>query len=215
MRSTESAPEGRSARKRRAIVEAAESLFLRNGYQGTSMDEIAALAAVSKQTVYKNFADKECLFTEVILGTTRRVDEGFNARLMALPDTDDLEQDLLDLARRHATSVLRPEVMRLRRIVIGEADRFPDLGRAYWERGPGRVLAALASCFERLAERGLLRIADPALAAAHFAYLVLAAPLDEAMFGGNGGPSADADLYAQADQGVRVFLAAYRPRDTA
>ena len=47
-----------SARKRSAILEAATTLFLRNGYRGTSMDEIAALAAVSKQTVYKHFADK-------------------------------------------------------------------------------------------------------------------------------------------------------------
>src|SRR5437868_81719 len=54
---------GRSARKRRAIMEAATTLFLRNGYQGTSMDDIAAAAAVSKQTVYKNFGDKGRLFT--------------------------------------------------------------------------------------------------------------------------------------------------------
>jgi TetR/AcrR family transcriptional regulator, mexJK operon transcriptional repressor len=55
--------EGRSARKRRAIMEAATTVFLGKGYLGTSMDEIAALAAVSKQTVYKHFADKEGLFT--------------------------------------------------------------------------------------------------------------------------------------------------------
>ena len=58
--------EGRSARKRRAILDAARTLFLRNGYAGTSMDDVAALAAVSKQTVYKNFADKQRLFTEFI-----------------------------------------------------------------------------------------------------------------------------------------------------
>jgi TetR/AcrR family transcriptional regulator, mexJK operon transcriptional repressor len=204
-----SGEEGRSARKRRAIIEAATTLFLRNGYQGTSMDEIAASAAVSKQTVYKHFSDKEGLFTEIILGTTNRTDEMFNARMLALKDTDDLEKDLLDLARRHVTSVVRPEVMRLRRLVVGETDRFPELGRAYWERGPGRVLATLTSCFERLSERGLLKLTDPARAAAHFAYLVLSAPLDQAMFGRGEESLTEKDLNDHADEGVRVFLAAY------
>ncbi|HEY6478067.1 MAG TPA: helix-turn-helix domain-containing protein, partial [Polyangia bacterium] len=53
---------GRSARKRQAIMEAATTLFLRDGYRNTSMDQVAADAAVSKQTVYKQFADKEQLF---------------------------------------------------------------------------------------------------------------------------------------------------------
>src|SRR5438477_89804 len=56
--------ERRSTRKRRAIVEAATAAFLRDGYRGTSMDEVAAKAGVSKQTVYKHFADKERLFSE-------------------------------------------------------------------------------------------------------------------------------------------------------
>jgi TetR/AcrR family transcriptional repressor of mexJK operon len=64
--------EHRSARKRRAIIEAATTVFLSNGYLGTTMDEIAALAQVSKQTVYKHFADKERLFSEIV---TANVDE--------------------------------------------------------------------------------------------------------------------------------------------
>ena len=61
-----------STRKRRAIIEAATTAFLRNGYLGTSMDEIAALAGVSKQTVYKHFADKERLFSEIVVSDRRR-----------------------------------------------------------------------------------------------------------------------------------------------
>ena len=63
---TDTDGEGRSARKRRAIMDAARNLFLRNGFAATSMDDVAALAAVSKQTVYKHFADKQRLFTEFI-----------------------------------------------------------------------------------------------------------------------------------------------------
>ena len=64
------AESGRTARKRRAIMEAATALFLRDGYRNTSMDQVAADAAVSKQTVYKQFADKEQLFRDIVLGVT-------------------------------------------------------------------------------------------------------------------------------------------------
>src|SRR2546425_11997665 len=100
--------EGRSARKRRTIMEAATTLFLRNGYQGTSMDEIAAAAAVSKQTVYKNFADKEQLFSEIVLGVTVQADEFIATVIPTLQDTDDVEQALDALARRYIAAVMLP-----------------------------------------------------------------------------------------------------------
>jgi len=201
--------ESRSARKRRAIMEAATTLFLRNGYQGTSMDEIAAVAGVSKQTVYKNFADKERLFSDIILGVTESVNEFVHVMTLMLEDTDDLEKDLGELARRYITSVMQPQVLQLRRLLVGEAGRFPELARTYYERAPQRVLAALAPRLQRLAERGLLRLDDPLLAASHFAFLILGIPLDKAMFGANDDSFTAEELEHFADAGVRVFLAAY------
>ena len=206
----------RTARTRRAgrlasggvIREAATTLFLRSGYLGTSMEEIATLAGVSKQTVYTHFADKERLFTDLILGATDRAND-FLQHLTVLPETDDVETDLRQVARRYLATVLNPELLQLRRLVIGESGRFPDLARTYYERAPGRTVAALASCFQRLAERGILRLEDPTLATRHFAYLVLGAPLDRAMFCGDG-ELRPSELERQADAAVRVFLAAYR-----
>ena len=200
--------EGRSARKRRAIMEAATELFLRKGYQGTSMDEIAALAAVSKQTVYKNFADKERLFSDIILRVSDRVGELVDA-VAPIQDTDDLEKDLGEFARRYIASVIQPQVVQLRRLVIGEAGRLPALTRTYYERAPERTVTALAWCFEHLAERKLLRLDDPVLAANHFAFLILGMPLDKAMFCGSDEAFTAAELDDLADAGVRVFLAAY------
>ena len=57
----------RSVRKRRAILDAATHAFLAAGYSRTSMDDVARLAKVSKQTVYQHFGDKERLVTEVVL----------------------------------------------------------------------------------------------------------------------------------------------------
>ena len=199
----------RSARKRLRITEAATTTFLRNGYRGTSMDEIAAVAGVSKQTVYKQFADKERLFTEIVLATIDQVGEPFFGGIAALEGTNDLETDLRTLAAQLITIVTDARLLQLRRLVIGEAGRFPDLGRTYYERGPGRTAELLASQFRALADRGLLRLDDPQLAAQHFNWLVLSIPLNQAMF------SVDldfspAELDRYADEAVRIFLAAYQ-----
>jgi TetR/AcrR family transcriptional regulator, mexJK operon transcriptional repressor len=191
------------------IREAATALFLRKGYLGTSMDEIAAQAGVSKQTVYTHFADKEQLFTDLVRSTMDVADEFIQVVADRLPETDDLDRDLRDLARLYVTSVIQPRVLQLRRLVIGEAKRFPELARTYYERAPDRVISALASCLQRLRERGLLRLEDPVLAASHLAWLILAVPLDRAMFCGDDSFT-PAELERFADEGVRVFLAAYR-----
>src|SRR5579859_870394 len=99
-----------------AILQAATTLFLRNGYVGTSMDEIAALAGVSKQTVYKHFADKERLFCDVVTSTVNEASDPVHAQVLELRDSGDLEADLRDLARRQLTLVLQPKLMQLRRL---------------------------------------------------------------------------------------------------
>ena len=203
--------ERRSPRKRRAIVEAAAGAFLRSGYLGTSMDEIAATAGVSKQTVYKHFADKERLFSEIVTSTVSEASDPVHDEVRSLQDTGDLEADLRDLARRQLGLVLQPRILQLRRLVIAEAGRFPELGRVFYEQGPGRTIAALATAFERLAERGLLHLDDPLLAAAQFNWLVMSAPLNQAMLLGDFNAPAAADVDRWADDGVRTFLSAYGP----
>jgi AcrR family transcriptional regulator len=196
--------ETRSARKRRQIMEAATSVFLQKGYLGTSMDEVAALAAVSKQTVYKHFADKESLFAEIVTGTVDEAGDRVHASVLELADSGDVEADLRALARRQLALVMQPRVLQLRRLVIGEAGRFPALGRTFYERGPGRTIDALAEAFARM---DTLDIADPKLAAEHFNWLVMSIPLNQAMLLGD---DEQPDLDRYADEGVRVFLAAYQ-----
>ncbi|MFZ0385333.1 MAG: TetR/AcrR family transcriptional regulator [Solirubrobacteraceae bacterium] len=203
----------RSTRKRTAILEAATTLFLRHGYLGTSMDEIAALGAVSKQTVYKHFADKERLFVEIVTSTVNEVSDPVHQEVLNLQDSGDIEADLRDFARRQLARVMQPRLLELRRLVIGEASRFPELGRAFYERGAGRTITALATVFERLATRGALQLEDPSLAAAHFNWLIMSAPVNQAMLLGPDAIPAPAELNRFADAGVRAFLAAYRNPD--
>jgi TetR/AcrR family transcriptional regulator, mexJK operon transcriptional repressor len=201
--------EPRSERKRRAILEAANQTFLRKGYLGTTMDEIAGNAAVSKQTVYKHFSDKEGLFTEIVTGAVDEVSDPHHEDVLGLGDSDDVEADLRALAMRQLERVMQPRLLALRRLVIGEAGRFPELGRAYYERGAGRTIEALASAFERLVARGRLELDDPQLAAAQFNWLVMSIPLNRAMLCGDDELPGPAELERFADAGVKVFLAAY------
>ena len=105
------------------------------------------------------------------------------------------------LGRRFAIAVMRPEVVALRRLLIGGARAFPDLGSEYFDRAPGQVLDALATGFEGL---GLLRVSDPRLAAAQFAYLMVGAPLDRSMLVRTVAPKEH--VIACAREGVQTFL---------
>lgn len=205
--------QSRSARKRRQIVAAATKVFLRRGYRGASMDEIAALAQVSKQTVYKHFADKEQLFTDIVLGTTGQVDQVVQMVAGALTGTTDLDQDLRVLARRFLVALMRPELLQLRRLVLAEADRFPEVGTAWYEHGFDRVLSTLATCFGQLANRGLLgNLQDPLLAANHFVGMLLWIPVNRVMFCGRDDLYSQAELERLADAAVTAFLAGHAPR---
>ncbi|HTV67122.1 MAG TPA: TetR/AcrR family transcriptional regulator [Rhizobiaceae bacterium] len=200
--------EGRSARKRKAILDAATGVFLKSGYLGTNMDEIAALSEVSKQTVYKHFSSKEALFIEIVTSMTDAAGDSVHDQV---PDFDggDLAEYLADYGHKQLSAVLTPRIMQLRRLVIGEVSRFPDLAKVLYERGPARALGMLGALFERLAKRGVLKIDDPAVAAAHFNWLVMSDALNRAMLLGDYAIPKPAELKRHAREGVRVFLAAY------
>jgi AcrR family transcriptional regulator len=201
--------ERRSDRKRRAIVEAATAAFLDHGYGGTSMDAVAAAAGVSKQTIYQHFGDKQRLFRELIAATVQSASDPVYDEVRRLADSGRLEKDLRDLARRLLTLVLQPTMMRLRRLVIAETRQFPDLGRIFYDLGPGRTIAALADAFAELTRQGRLNTPDAALAATQFNWLIMSAPVNQAMLLGQDAAPATREINRWADSGVRTFLAAY------
>lgn len=191
-----------------AIREAAAALFLGRGYQATSMDEIAAHAGVSKQTIYTHFPNKEVLFEDLVLGNAGRVDAFVGELGATYERAGGLESGLRDVARMYLGFVVRPEVLRLRRLVLGEAGRFPDLARRYYAAVPERVYQALAELLGSLAASGLLAADDPLLAAHHFAWLTLGQSLDAAMFDEPQTPS-PATIDRLASAAARVFLEGY------
>jgi TetR/AcrR family transcriptional repressor of mexJK operon len=207
----EVAGEGRTPRKRRAITAAATEVFLQHGYLGASMDEVAAKAGVSKQTVYKQFENKERLFAEIVLGTSDQLMDGLvQAYAETLDGATDARGVLRALALRLLDSLTEGSVLQLRRLVIAEADRFPEVCGAWFTSGFEKSLEALGQALVGLSERGLLReLEDPTAAAYQFAGLVMYKPMNRAMFAGTQERPAPGEFDTLADQATEVFLAAY------
>lgn len=201
----------RSERSRAAIVAAATEVFLESGFLGATTDQVAARAAVSKQTLYKNFGDKKALFAEVIHQATVGLVDGFTDLATLLDDPrEDVRAVLLDVAGGFLSSLLRPEVIRLRRLVLAEADRFPEIARTWYERGLDRSLVVVGEGLARLADRGLLHhLDDPTLAAYQLSGLLLYLPQNRMLFAGLDALPSRRRLDQIAEAAVDVFLAAY------
>ncbi len=204
------ADDPRVRRSRAAVVDAARTLFLRRGYAGTTMAQIAAEAGLTKRTLYNNYAGKEALFTQIVVETIGYADafaRGLREEFAGNVTAANLAAALDDLGRRLALGIVRAEVIALRRLLIGEAREFPSLAREYFDRAPGQVLDALATGFKLVSRAGLLRLTEPRQAAAQFAYLVAGEALDRAVLVGTISPRAR--IIAGAREGVRTFLARY------
>ncbi|MEU9603968.1 TetR/AcrR family transcriptional regulator [Streptomyces sp. NPDC048057] len=220
-----SGPRGpRAERKRQAIVTAARTLFLRDGF-GVGMDAIAAEAGVSKVTVYNHFGSKEALFTAVVAGA---VDQpvtgrpgpdqpaagagasGAVARLDRLADADDLRAAFVETARAWVRAVREDhELAALRTLVAAELHRFPDLARAWREGSPTSHHPEVARALRTLADRGRLVIPDLEVATIQLHALLVHPHL---VFG-HYGATIDDELTEQlVVSGVDMFLDHYAPR---
>ncbi len=170
------------------------------------MDGIAEIAGVSKPTIYKHFGDKDRLFVATIVADIAAAESKTQALIDALPETQDLAYDLRRFARAHVADVMQPHLVRMRRRLIGEAERFPELAATWFTNGPAKGHSTLAAVFSKLADRGLLNVVDPLAAAEQFNWLALI-PLNRAMFFID--PTRPEDLRQAADRAVEMFLCNY------
>lgn len=195
----------RGAAKRDEIMQAALAAFLDRGYLGTSVDEIAAAARASKRTVYSHFGDKEALFREVIRSTIAPMQDALQQQLDLVP-RNNARKALRSVARSLATIIVTPQVVRLRRVVIAETDRFPDLAAEWYQLGPGQTIGRLAAY---LGELDGLTIPDPRVAAEQLLWLVVSEPLNRLMFAPSGTTIGIAELSDAADRAFETFWRAY------
>jgi TetR/AcrR family transcriptional repressor of mexJK operon len=195
--------------KERRILQAALNVFAAEGYSGTSMDAIAAKAEVSKPTLYQYFGTKEQLFTEIMLSRRNEMLDAFEH-----PSSEGMVRDLYRFSWAYADTVLNPDFLSLARLIIAEAQRFPEIGRAYQASGPDRVLRGVMAYLDSQREAGRLQFDDEELAAEDLWALILSAPRNQALHVPDALPDRAA-VKRYIDNGLRVFLKAYSTDPTS
>lgn len=197
-----------------SIIDAAASVFCREGFAGANIDLIAAEAGVSRQTIYNHHRDKEKLFMAVVRDLTERCNAGIFVTFASFPDQPkDLEVDLIGFAvRMNQNCICNRDGRFLRKLIQTEGERYPELFAEWRDQGPGRTWPALAARFARLAHAGHLAVDDPDVAARQFLALANAELQTTFMLGGM--PSED-EVLQSATHGVRTFLRAFGKRRSA
>ncbi|WP_448206097.1 TetR/AcrR family transcriptional regulator [Azospirillum sp. sgz302134] len=158
-------PDPKTDPKTERILAASKETFLELGYAATSMDLVAQRARVSKTTLYTRFPSKEELFVATIHAECEQRGMRFT------PDAFDgmaLEEALRCAGRRFVDLIWSREAMKVHQIVLGEAARFPELAQLYFQAGPEKGIDCFTALFERLVQRGLADIEEPAFAAIQF-----------------------------------------------
>ncbi len=191
--------------KREAILAAAQVLFLSNGYEGSSMDAIAAEAGVSKLTLYSHFKDKEALFGEAIKTTC---ETRLPRTLFVLEDDCSISQVLLELGHAFHALVNSPESIGLHRVMVALATQNSALSRMFFDAGPQRLLVDLEQLLIQANQRGLLQVSEPIRAAEHFCSLIKGAAHFRLLIGYSELPDQkEADKHVQ--DCVALFMRAY------
>lgn len=199
----------RAEAKRQAIVEAARSLFLREGFD-VSVDLIAAEAGVSKVTVYNHFGTKADLFVGVIKDSLDApVGSAVSEQLDGLAHSPDLREALIATARSWVENTrANPDVLALRNVVSRELHRFPELGEAWRHAGPERHHPGVAGALRDLSAQGRLTIPDIDVAVLQLYSLLLYPHLVFSAYG----TDIDDDLTDRLiTGGVDMFLGHYAP----
>ncbi|WP_146346251.1 TetR/AcrR family transcriptional regulator [Phaeobacter marinintestinus] len=195
----------RKGRKFDQVLAGAREIFLVDGFEGASVDDIAKAAAVSKATLYSYFPDKRQLFMEV----ARNECDLMAARAMHIVDDDMPVRDILLSTARELTAFLISDFAQaIFRVCVAERDRFPELGHAFYECGPAMGQQRISEFLTCAVERGQLVIKDIPMAAEQFAELCKVKLWTRAAFGVQTSFTAE-EIEDVAQNAVETFMARY------
>ena len=197
---------GAESPKRRAILQAAGHLFMTVGYGAVSMDAVAKTAGVSKATLYAHFGAKDRLFAAIMHEAceSMRRSSGVEGALAELP----LQDALRSLGGQWLGFLLAEQAIAVRRVVVAEGPKFPELAHAFYDNGPRLSRAWIAGWIGDEVARGRLRCPDAERAAEQFVSLLTGDLMLRATLG-IGPPPDAAAIAAQVDAAVAMFCSAY------
>lgn len=201
-------PAIRKGRKFDQVLEGARTIFLRDGFEGASVDDIAAAAGVSKATLYSYFPDKRLLFLEAAKSEcARQTDESVNPMAASASARDMLRH----VGGKIVDFISSDFGMAMFRIGVAEAQRFPEIGREFYQTGPLLLRQRLGAHLRDFVDRGDLAIEDIDLAADQFAELCKADIHGRLILGVTQKVS-PRDARRIIDGAVEMFLARYGRR---
>lgn len=193
--------------KRGAILQAAATLFLEQGFERTSVDAIAARAGVSKLTVYSHFDGKEGLFRALI---AEKCGEHFEAREFSALAVLGPREALMRVANGFLGLMFHPDVVALHRVLMNAASHDTTMNRTFWETGPAPTIASLAGLLKRFDSDGSLRIPQPNAAADQFLSMLKGVDHLRVLLNVGEVPGTRR-LKTLASETVEMFLRAYAP----
>ena len=158
----------RSEQKRDQILLAAKELFCEQGFPNTSMDEVAKLAGVSKQTVYSHFGCKDDLFVASI--ESKCIMHGVNDEMLADPSMP--ETTLAMFAKHFGEVITSPEAITVFKACVSQADTHPEISKLFYSAGPENILGLLSDYFIKVAELGDYQFDNPHHCAVRFCLLM-------------------------------------------
>ncbi len=158
----------RSEQKRDQILLAAKELFCEQGFPNTSMDEVAKLAGVSKQTVYSHFGCKDDLFVASI--ESKCIMHGVNDEMLADPSTPEIT--LAMFAKHFGEVITSPEAITVFKACVSQADSHPEISRLFYSAGPENILDLLSDYFIKVAELAIYQFDNPHHCAVRFCLLM-------------------------------------------
>jgi len=199
----------RTKARRESIVSEATNLFCENGFERTSMSEIAKQLGGSKTTLYNYFPSKEALFEAVVenIGVVH-----LDPALKKLLESTDLEikEILIQFGEVILSLINQADALAVYRMVIGEAGR-SDIGLLFYKIGPHRVNDAAREFITNAIKNGGLRACDPEVAASHLLSLIKSES-DQNLFKCSPPILKKSEIREMVTRAVDVFIAAYSAR---
>jgi AcrR family transcriptional regulator len=193
--------------RRDHILDVARDAFLAEGYAATSMSSIAVRLGGSKGTLYNYFKSKEDLFGAVM---QRQCAELAETLFDVAHEGANPRERLEHLARGFLNLLLSPASIAMHRVVVGESERFPEVGQTFYEFGPKVVMTRVASYLQELMDQGVLRRAPAEMAAQQFKDLAISGVYQPRLWNIIETPD-EAAIDVQVANAVDTFLRAYRP----
>ena len=195
----------KSEARRQAIVDVAKEAFSKQGFENTSMSEIASRVGGSKATLYNYFRSKEEIFAAVMESSaTEQIAEAFKL----LEEENDIRSTLLNFGLHYLSSILAPDIMAIRKMAINEADR-SDIGRHFYENGPKKGWLLVSNYLQQQIEQQRLINCDAGICAMHLKALIEAEVIEPYALG----VLTEVDeqlLIAVVERAITVFLKAYQ-----